>query len=96
MSYLHNRRPFLSTSGYVGLLPVHSKPGDLICIIFGAIVPFVLRKLDNGQYELIGEAYVHGIMDGEYLEKDPKPAVFDLGGDSTSLMDQSVIPYHLQ
>ena len=96
MSCLHNRRPFLSTSGYVGLLPVHSKPGDLICIIFGAIVPFVLRKLDNGQYELIGEAYVHGIMDGEYLEKDPKPAVFDLGGDSTSLMDQSIITHHLQ
>ena len=96
MEYLHNRLPFLSTNGYVGLLPAHSKRGDLICIIFGAIVPFVLRKLDNGEYELIGEVYVHGIMDGEYLKKDPTPAVFDLGGDSTSLMDQSTIPYHSQ
>ncbi|KAK0508999.1 hypothetical protein JMJ35_008370 [Cladonia borealis] len=96
MEYLHNRRPFLSTNGYVGLLPAHSKRGDLVCIIYGAIVPFVLRKLDNGKHELIGEAYVHGIMDGEYLKKDPTPAVFDLGGDSTSLMDQSTIPRHSQ
>lgn len=96
MEYLHNRRPFLSTNGYVGLLPAHSKRGDLICIIFGAIVPFVLRKLDNGQYELIGEAYVYGIMDGEYLKTDPAREVFDLGGDSTSFMDPSTIPFHSQ
>jgi hypothetical protein len=78
MEYLHNRRPFLSTKGYVGLIPAHSEPGDLICIIFGAIVPFVLRKLQNGQYELIGEAYVHGIMDGEFMETCPISEIFHL------------------
>ena len=94
MEYLHNRPPFRSTNGYVGLLPAYSKLGKLICINFGAIVPFVLRRLDHGQYLLIVEASVHGIMDGEYLKKDPMPAVFDLGGNSTSLMDQSTIPYY--
>lgn len=49
---------------------------------------FVLRKFDNGKHELIGEAYVLGIMDGEYMKKDSTPALFDLGGDSASLMGQ--------
>lgn len=78
MGYLHNRKPFISNEGYVGLVPAHSRPGDIICVIFGAIVPFVLRKLQNEQYELIGEAYVFGIMDGEFLEGSPREETFYL------------------
>lgn len=33
----------------------------------GAAVPYILRRLDTGTYHFQGEAYVHGIMDGEYL-----------------------------
>ncbi len=40
-------------------------------------MPYVLRK--NGQgYQLIGEAYVHGIMDGEFVEKEHNSETFDL------------------
>jgi hypothetical protein len=28
-------------------------------------VPYVLRPRGNNEYELVGEAYVHGIMHGE-------------------------------
>jgi hypothetical protein len=79
MEYLlHNRRPFISTEGYVGLIPAHSKPGDLVCIIFGATIPFVLRRLQGGQHGLIGEAYVYGIMDGEYMQTSPLSETFHL------------------
>ena len=78
MEYLHNRRPFISTEGYVGLVPAHSQPNDFICILYGAIVPFVLRRAINGTFELVGEAYVYGIMDGEFLEGSPKEEIFHL------------------
>jgi len=78
MEYLHNRRPFISTKGYVGLVPAHSLPGDFICILYGAIVPFVLRRVANGTFELVGEAYVYGIMDGEFLEGLRKEEIFHL------------------
>jgi hypothetical protein len=72
----HDRRPFISAQGYVGLAPAHLQPGDAICILYGATVPFVLRELPDGQYQLIGEAYVRGIMDGEWLETERKSQTF--------------------
>lgn len=68
MGFQHNRKPFLSAEGYVGLVPAVAEIGDIIIIIFGATVPFVVRKLDGGKVQLIGEAFVHGIMDGEFLK----------------------------
>lgn len=44
MAYQQNRRPFISTQGYVGLTPGHSVPGDVIIIIFGTVQPFVVRS----------------------------------------------------
>jgi hypothetical protein len=50
--------------------------GDLVCILFGCSVPVILREItgklrkprDGRVYhELIGEAYIHGKMDGEAL-----------------------------
>jgi hypothetical protein len=77
MGNMFKRRSFLSKQGYVGLAPSHSKPGDVICILYGSVVPFVLRKKGSG-YELIGEAYVHGIMDGEFVEKEHGTEIFEV------------------
>lgn len=49
------------------MVPQLSKPGDLICVMFGGRFPLVLRPVDGG-YHLIGDAYVHGIMNGESLQ----------------------------
>jgi hypothetical protein len=68
MGFQHHRKPFLSAEGYVGLVPAVAEIGDIIIIIFGATVPFVVRELDGGKVQLIGEAFVHGIMDGEFLK----------------------------
>jgi hypothetical protein len=42
--------------------------GDMIYILPGARVPSLIRKLENGCFVLVGEAYVHGIMPGEMVE----------------------------
>jgi hypothetical protein len=78
MEHLHNRKPFISSEGYVGLVPAHSRPGDIVCIIFGADVPFILRNVGEGEYQLIGEAYVFGIMDGEFVKGDSREEIFCL------------------
>ena len=55
----------------LGLVPAKAKKTDLICILAGCSVPVVLRKIEADKrtgeiyYKLIGECYVHGMMDGE-------------------------------
>jgi hypothetical protein len=42
---------------------------DKVLLLKGAFTPFVLRPLPNGQYQMVGEAYVHGMMHGEWLQQ---------------------------
>jgi hypothetical protein len=48
----------------MGLVPELTELEDKICILSGASVPFVLREEGN-HWVLVGESYIHGIMDGE-------------------------------
>ncbi|XDG00796.1 hypothetical protein ABKA04_000411 [Annulohypoxylon sp. FPYF3050] len=52
-----------------GLCPPKTKVGDFICILYGCTVPVVLREGRDGHMQLVGEAYVHGKMDGEAIEE---------------------------
>lgn len=67
------RKFFITNKGYLGLGPKTAEPGDRIAIIYGSGVPFILRKsaakLGRPTWEIIGECYVHGIMDGEVIRK---------------------------
>lgn len=59
----------VTDKGYMGMLPRTTKAGDVVCIVKGAKVPMVLRKMPSvDAYQLVGEAYVHGIMEGEGLQ----------------------------
>ncbi|KAH7351367.1 heterokaryon incompatibility protein-domain-containing protein [Rhexocercosporidium sp. MPI-PUGE-AT-0058] len=61
------KRAFFTTErGYMGLGPENMEEGDLIYILSGGQVPFILRPtiLTEG-FSLVGESYIHGIMDGE-------------------------------
>ncbi|KAH6619010.1 heterokaryon incompatibility protein-domain-containing protein [Boeremia exigua] len=62
-----SRRFAATKTGLIGFVPTRARTGDLICIIHGAKVPFVVRKIANGRYTLVGECYMHGIMYGEGL-----------------------------
>lgn len=50
-----------------GQVNKETKPGDLICVLLGAEVPYILRLNKTGNYKLIGECYLHGVMQGETL-----------------------------
>ncbi|MCJ1332768.1 hypothetical protein MMC10_009462 [Thelotrema lepadinum] len=67
IAFTEGRRLFISVSGHMGLCPSATEPEDVICILFGADIPFVLRPLQNGNYLLVGECYIDGFMDGEGL-----------------------------
>lgn len=61
-------RIFARTSkGYYVLCPKVTQPGDIVCVLFGGKLPFCLRPLRD-RYLLVGECYVHGLMNGEAME----------------------------
>lgn len=75
----------MSEKGFVGLGPHGIKKGDLVVAFRGAKFAYVLSELkEQGQgeepvYELRGEAYVHGIMYGEF---------FPAGSDESNEMEE--------
>jgi hypothetical protein len=75
MSRLQKKRPFMTTFGYVGLGPVFAKPGDRVVVLQGAVIPFVVRPAEQGRYQLLGEAYSDGIMDGEIVGRQQEEMV---------------------
>lgn len=72
MRFLHTRRPYTSTKGFVGLLPQHANPGDMMHPSLGGRTPYMLRAGEDGYHTLVGETYFHGIMYGQYLKDNPK------------------------
>jgi hypothetical protein len=68
------RRFCFSENRYIGLVPPFAQTGDSICVILGAQTPLVIRRVEsmakereNTRYHLVGEAYFHGLVDGEAL-----------------------------
>lgn len=72
MTATFRQRLFVTDSGHMGLAHQSVTVGDEIFLLTGGHMPFVLRRLAHGTFCFKGEAYVHGIMDGEYLVKQFK------------------------
>ena len=66
---LHGWKFAILSGYYVSMVPITAQKGDIVVIISGARVPYVLRPVphtkDSIRYNLVGECYVHGIMQGE-------------------------------
>lgn len=76
---LHSRRLARTERGYLGLVSDSSQLGDSVWLLQGTRVPFILRqtlytserlaqggrKKVQSTWEVIGDAYVHGVMQGE-------------------------------
>ena len=52
---------------YVGLAPDTCREGDCFVVFLGCPSPMVLRVTEDGKFLLLGECYVHGLMNGEAL-----------------------------
>jgi hypothetical protein len=61
-----NRRLVITEKGYLGLGVNSCMRGDLVCVLFGCSTPVFLRRVEE-HYVFLGEAYLHGIMDGEAI-----------------------------
>lgn len=72
------RRFCQTTSGALACVPKSARNGDIICILFGGEVPYLLRPRGPGFFRVIGECYVHGIMHGEGLSHDTEVVEFRL------------------
>jgi hypothetical protein len=69
------RRFFITSGKLMGCGPPNMLPGDRVALIAHAQMPFVLRRCPQSTdlepaYNLIGEAYVHGAMQGAYVRFD--------------------------
>ncbi|KAK8188756.1 heterokaryon incompatibility protein-domain-containing protein [Phyllosticta capitalensis] len=77
---------FVAENGMTGICPWKAREGDVIALLHGAKVPYLLRRVESeddemdrpadresaGVYELVGECYVNGIMYGEFMEECQK------------------------
>jgi len=63
------RKLIRTEKGVLGLGPKSARVGDEVWFLQGGKIPFLLRRMSNGNSELVGEAYVHGHMQGEIFSK---------------------------
>lgn len=64
-----DRRFFVTRNGLMGIGPDAMNEGDIIVILFGGRVPYLLRAAgDRTCYKFLGECYVPGLMDGEVVQ----------------------------
>jgi hypothetical protein len=67
--YCNGRKLAHTTGGRLALVPRFAEPGDVCCILPGSPVPFILRRGITGDYNLVGDSYVHGTMKGELMKQ---------------------------
>jgi hypothetical protein len=58
----------ITRMGYFALVPPKTKVGDQVGLFKGGKVPLTVRQEDN-KWRLVGESYVHGIMQGEAFDE---------------------------
>lgn len=63
-----HRRLFKTAKGMFGVGSDGISVGDEVTIIWGAETPIILRQREEGGFYFRGDAYVDGIMDGEFLD----------------------------
>jgi hypothetical protein len=71
----NGRRFFTTSNGRLGVGPPRIEPGDIVCVFRGEPLPLILRPDptsvgDEEIFKLVGEAYVHGVMDGEIFHAE--------------------------
>lgn len=66
---LHGWRFVVTKRGYVGVVPNMARIGDVIAILKGGRVPFILQEsmARPGAFRLVGGCYIHCMMNGEGL-----------------------------
>ncbi|KAI1753350.1 heterokaryon incompatibility protein-domain-containing protein [Xylaria castorea] len=81
------RRLCVTKNGYMGLVPPLTHVGDLVSIFYGGDAPYLVRSETNPvaakkigvlRCRLVGECYMHGMMDGEMVGPGNTPLWFHM------------------
>ncbi len=62
-----NRARFTMEGGAIGVGPEAMQEGDLVCVLHGGDIPFIIRQVEAKGYLLMGECYVRELMRGRAL-----------------------------
>lgn len=69
--YSNEKRPMLCTSrdgvDFLGMGPREMEVDDQVFIFQGGHVPILVRSMNGGLFQVVGETYVHGMMYGEMI-----------------------------
>lgn len=69
VTWVAGRSITVTKSGHLCLAQDGIAAGDIIAVLRGGITPFVLRPAMGGDYQILCDVYVHGLMKGEALER---------------------------
>jgi hypothetical protein len=61
---IKDHRLFVTSTEMLGIGPRAMIPGDVVVVLHGGQVPFVLRPADNGLWRLVGECYLYDVNEG--------------------------------
>lgn len=64
-----NRRFFKSEAGRFGWAVDGAQVGDYIVVLGGGDHPFLMRSAPSETFTIVGDCYLHGVMEGEALQK---------------------------
>jgi hypothetical protein len=62
------RRFAYTENGLMGLVPASTQIGDSLFVLDGGQMLYILRSISGNSYHFIGEAYFHGMMDGQAIQ----------------------------
>jgi hypothetical protein len=69
---MDDHRLFRTVEGDLGYGPRPCVVGDQVWVLENGRIPFILRSTCNtSSLDLVGECYVHGIMDGQLMAEGP-------------------------
>lgn len=74
------RRFAITENGMITLVPLLTEVGDVVCLVAGAAKPVLLRPEKEGKrrYQMVGDCYVHGVMDGELWDGGKTARMFPI------------------
>ncbi|KAI0413342.1 heterokaryon incompatibility protein-domain-containing protein [Xylaria grammica] len=65
VGYIYNQRLAKTSKGYLALVPHDTEIGDKVVLLAGGKGPYMVRNSGDGEWKLVGDCYVEGLMQSE-------------------------------